>query len=145
MHGFGLIRGLIVNKHASTCNRGLCSILLSSVCVVFMTEPTWAHFSWVPTQIKAYPLTMDFFFFRKKVHECSSHIPCFKLSCFAASGKQFKFFRHPSHCRQAGVGCVDHSQCGGACGRCEAAGGHAYGPARPVIHVEIGHFATLSQ
>ena len=41
-----------------------------------------------------HPLTSDFFFFQKKAHGCSSHIPCFKLSCFAASGKQFENFRH---------------------------------------------------
>ena len=38
-------------------------------------------------------LTSDFFFFQKKVHGCSSHIPCFKSSCFAASEKQFENFR----------------------------------------------------
>ena len=67
--------------------------------------PMWAHFFWVP---KNQPTSWQriFFFFQKKVHRCSSHIPCFKSSCFAASEKQFKFFRHPSHCRQAAVGCA---------------------------------------
>ena len=30
---------------------------------------------------------------QKKEHGCSSHIPCFKSSCFAASEKQFENFR----------------------------------------------------